>query len=89
MLVTAGELVADTEYWGHMSGWGWGWGMMIGFWLLVLIVVGGVVWAIVSTNRPSASERPESRAEAILAERYARGEIDHEEFERRRDELRR
>jgi putative membrane protein len=60
-----------------MSAWAW-WFMSAGmviFWALVLAAV------IIMVRRPM---RPERRsAEDILAERYARGDIDQDEFERR------
>ena len=75
-------------------GWG-GWGMMFG-WLLILVVVVLVVWAM-SQGRGrwrgpgggGGRDREEDRAEAILREQYARGEIDEETYRRRLNELRR
>jgi putative membrane protein len=74
---------------GHM-GWGTGTGSMLGLsdttlWWLVLIV-GGVLfvkWIFGST----AWRRGRSGALDILAERYARGEIDREEYQNRKREL--
>jgi len=65
---------------GHMSGWMW-WGMgIMGLFWAALIVVG--VWAVRRfTDRPRASARD------ILDERFARGEIDADEFERQREVL--
>lgn len=72
-----------------MMWWGgdWSWAAwlamtvtMLGFWALV-------VWVIVSLVRGVGGER-RSDADAILAERFARGEIDEEEFLRRRDLIR-
>jgi len=82
------------RYYGpHMWGdWGGGWWMFIGpLWLiLVLAVVVGVVVLIVrwlvgagdsgGTAGPAASDKPLD----ILRERFARGEIDKEEFEERK-----
>jgi putative membrane protein len=50
-------------------------GMVI-FWALV---IGAVVFLVRRPVRPEGHS-----AEDILAERYARGDIDHDEFERRR-----
>ncbi|MGM0668222.1 MAG: SHOCT domain-containing protein [Gemmatimonadota bacterium] len=76
----------------HMS-WG-GWGMMFG-WTLILVVLILVVWAV-SGSRWRGSGRSEDgggsgedRAESVLRERYARGEIDEEEYRRKLDDLRR
>lgn len=58
--------------------------------LTMLVFWGGLillgVWAIRSFGRPAGSDRPEERsldAMTILEERFARGEIDQEEFEQR------
>lgn len=70
------------------DGGGWSWGMMfvgmvmmIGFWVLV-------AWVIVTVvRRPDA--RPSSGdAQQILDERFARGELDADEYRQRRDALR-
>ena len=68
---------------------GWGWGVwltmvviMIGFW-------GLIAWVIISVPRGSSNTRPPDRsAEDILAERFAHGEIDEDEFTARREVLR-
>lgn len=73
--------------WG--SGWGMGWGMgpvggvlMLLFWLAV---VAFVVWLIVTLTRGSG--RAGASALEILKQRYARGEIDKDEYERRKQDL--
>jgi putative membrane protein len=68
----------------HMSGWGWG-AMTIGlvlFW--GLLILGGVLLAR-ALNRPSgARSGPGSHSpEQVLAHRFARGEIDEDEYHRR------
>ncbi len=61
-----------------MGPWGWIW-MLI--WIAVLL---GMVWLIVrSPSEPNTRED----AMAILRVRFARGEIDQEEFERARASL--
>ena len=49
-------------------------------WLVILIIGGLVVWAVLYTSsRPSSSsEASTASAERILADRFARGEIDRE-----------
>lgn len=62
--------------------------MMLLFWGLL---AGLVVWAVRSLRPASTNVHPTDgigRADQILAERYARGEIDEPEFERRRELLR-
>ena len=63
--------------------WGYGvwWMPLIGLGFTVL-----VVWLLVGLFRPS-TPRPDRRAVEILEERFARGEIDRDEFEARRAEL--
>ncbi|WP_096390561.1 SHOCT domain-containing protein [Halopenitus persicus] len=74
---------------GHMAGWsGWGWGMMLVglLWmaLLVALPVSIVYWL---ATRSRSNDSTETGALAVLQERYARGEIDDEEFDRRRERL--
>lgn len=60
--------------------------------LLLLVLVGLAIWYFVKERdaRPAGggSERPvDDSAMHILRERYARGEIDKEEYDQRRREL--
>jgi len=84
---------------GDMMGWGWGWfGMvhMVLWWLLIILgIVVLAKWLFSGSGRSSAGDRVSAdnrrgagdRALAILRERYARGEIDKQEFEARRSDL--
>lgn len=73
----------------HMNGWGYT--MMtlssIAFWGLVAL--GIIALVRVTRNSRDAETASESRAtpQQLLAERYARGEIDDEEYLRRRTAL--
>lgn len=74
---------------GGMSGWGWvamGVSMLL-FW--AVLILGGVALYRglnrPSAGGPSAAQRP--TPEHLLAERFARGEIDEEEYRRRLDAL--
>ena len=69
-------------HWGYGLG-GW---MMLFWFILAAAIVSLVVWAIV---RGATQTRGAAGAEDVLRERYARGEISREEFERMRDDLRR
>ena len=64
----------------------WGYGMgglwMIVFWVGIVLVI---AWAIQS-SRSEGSTGPKRSVE-ILEERYARGEVDRDEFLSRRSEL--
>lgn len=71
--------------------WHWGYGpwwtglLFLLFWVVVIALI---VWAVRSTGRTSqgASRR---RALDVLEERYARGEIDDDEFRHRKEMLER
>jgi putative membrane protein len=60
----------------------WGWLMMVAFWGVVIF---GIVWAVRTTTSPR--QRDEDSALRILDERLARGEIDREDYEQRRQVL--
>jgi len=68
---------------------GWFGGVfMIAFWILILVgLVFLVRWLIQSTSRNRAIGNGESRAIDILKERYARSEIDKDEFDSKRKDL--
>ena len=71
--------------WMWHSGWGWFWMSltMIAFWALV-------AWVIVTLVRQGDRGGPRTRdAESVLDARFARGEIDDDEYQRRRDLIRR
>jgi len=70
----------------HWDGW-WGMGWMWIFWILIIVVLLLLVrWLIIPARGSDlSSESPEQ----ILKKRYARGEIDKEEYERRLEDLRR
>jgi len=81
--------VMERDDMGNGGGHWWAW--LIGAVVLV-ILVGLVVFAVVrmtTSSGTSATNAPERRsAEDLLAERFARGEIDEDEYRRRRDALR-
>lgn len=77
--------------WGNQVMWGDGWGgigwawfglMHVFWWVLVIAgIVALVRWLVGGRNRHQANE---SRALDILRERFARREIDKDEYEERR-----
>jgi putative membrane protein len=92
MLGFATDVFAQERYYEwrwqmHPMWWGvWGIGMMLMmflFWILVIIgLVIAIRWVIGKGKAP-----PSDSALGILRERYARGEINKEEFEARKKDL--
>jgi putative membrane protein len=90
---TPGTVLAQERVyewgWGHPMGWMWGaWG--IGMMLIMLVFWGVVIVGIVLGIRWLVSQGKESRSDSafeILRQRYARGEINKEEFESKRRDL--
>jgi len=76
--------------WGHMDGYGWGWGGMgIGMLLFWILLIGGIVLLARGLWGAGAgrSSFPEKTALDIVKERYARGEIEREEYELKKRDL--
>jgi putative membrane protein len=71
----------------HMDG-DWWWVMGLGFLILLAALVGVVVVVLSRRSGPSTSASGGRSAEDVLADRFARGEIDAEEYRRRRDVIR-
>ena len=68
-------------YLGH--GWGWyGVAAMLLTMVLIVCLLGALLYAVLRTTDRRAAES-EMTADKLLMERYARGEIDEKEFERR------
>lgn len=63
-----------------------GGGLMWIFWLILLVVLVLIIKSLADSNSGS-TRRQEDNPLNILKERYARGEINEEEFTRRRNEL--
>ena len=73
---------------GATVGWMWVWPVLIVFGLLIVgYVAVRLVQGWQASSPTGADPSPGSVARRILDERYARGEIDDEEYQRRQDLL--
>lgn len=72
-----------------MDGWGSGFGMvmMILFWLLVLALVGSLIWFLIWKGSNLSGKYENESSLEILRKRYARGEINEEEFRKMKKEI--
>ncbi len=76
-----------------MHEWGFGFGMfpfgwvlMLLFWGLVILGIVAIVRSLMGKSLLESGAPPESALD-ILKKRYARGEIEREEFERMKEDL--
>ncbi len=74
-------------YGDHMNGWGWVAASVTMLLVTALLVLGAIAVARQFRPGPGSGIAP-TDAEQVLAERYARGEIDDEEYARRLANLR-
>jgi putative membrane protein len=68
---------------------GFGWILMFVVWALVIIgVIFLVKWLVAQDDKTkTAAAKPENSPLDILRERYAKGEVDKEEFEQKKKDL--
>jgi putative membrane protein len=74
--------------WGNFGGWGMGLGFvfMLLFWGLVILGIAALIrWLL--TQSPSGRNSRDKTPLEIVQERYARGEIDREEYEQKKRDL--
>lgn len=64
-------------------GWHMGW-MMTGWSIVWMLIVLGMIWVVMRSAATRQSDSPES----VLKRRYAHGDIDGQEYERRLNDLR-
>lgn len=67
-------------------GMGFGGGFMWVFWILVIVLILWVAKSAVTTSNDSSRYRSPRE---VLDDRFARGEIEEDEYRRRREELER
>lgn len=83
----------DWGMMGPMMGWGWwggwlGWIFMFVFWALIIIGLIFLVKWLVSLSRSRGQyEKGSDSVLDILKQRYARGEINKEEFDQKKRDL--
>ncbi|HTK68109.1 MAG TPA: SHOCT domain-containing protein [Pseudonocardia sp.] len=98
MIASTGDPDRDgvmSMMWGGYGGWGWGhWlGMGIGMILFWGLIITGVVLLVrylgsARDSRGPGGDGGSADPERILAERFARGDIDEEDYRQRREVLR-
>lgn len=81
-----GEMMTDMESygWGHML---FGGLMMVSFWGIIIALVVLLVRGLTRSRGGTLSQQRPAALD-ILQERYARGEIDREEYAQRKRDLR-
>ncbi len=80
-----------------MDSWMWEWGFSLGwlflaivvaFWIAVILAIVFLIrWLVISTARKGRSTKTDDPALGILRMRYAKGEINKEEFEQKKKDL--
>jgi putative membrane protein len=70
--------------WPYMGSMGW---WMVLWWIVVIVVL--VLLVRVAAGALGSAPRNDETPEQILKRRYAKGEIDREEYQRRLEDLRR
>ena len=71
---------------GFHAGWmGWWMGLWMVFWLAVMVLL---VWIVAHAAGRGQAWRADETPEQILKRRYARGEMERDEYERRLSDLR-
>ena len=72
---------------GMTGGFGFGWIFMILWWVLIIVGIAALVKWMVTPSGGYSRTGSDSKALDILKERYARGEIDEQDFQKRKRDL--
>lgn len=74
--------------WGGFGWWGMGFGIvfMLLFWGLIILGIAALIRLLLTQSSPVRGPRNKTPLE-IVQERYARGEIDREEYEQKKRDL--
>jgi putative membrane protein len=73
--------------WGHMMGYGYGYGGMF-MWVIFLVVIGLLIYFIIQAQKTKGQTPTQNESHMdILKKRYAKGEINKEDFDRMKRDL--
>lgn len=72
---------------GHMAGFGFGWIFSIIFWVIIIWAIVAFIGMMSKHGEHWHMREKEDSAMEILRQRYAKGEINKEEFEQRKKDL--
>jgi len=75
---------------GYGMGYGFGWVFTVLIWALIIVAIAAIVkWIFWDTRsrHHRAAGSPQRAALQILQERYARGEVEREEYLQKKDDL--
>lgn len=76
-------------HWGMMGGWGYGYGPvhMIVWAVILIAIVVGVIWLVRSLSGSGQEQARRSAGLDVLEERYARGEINRDEYLQKKKDI--
>lgn len=82
-----GQMGPGMMGWGYGMGWFWPI-IMVVFWVAVIVgIIFLIKWLVISTGTRGPAARSEDSPLEILKRRYARGEIEKQEFEEKKKDL--
>ncbi len=82
-----GQMGPGMMGWGYGMGWFWSI-IMVVFWVAVIVgIIFLIKWLVISTGAGGRSATSADSPLEILKRRYARGEIDKQEFEEKKKDL--